>query len=386
MLGWVYFKSSSTPSPAQKSPAPAKPPVVVRTNAVVTPVLTNHVPAASTNVIVTRTNAVPSNAVPEVVTLAVTTNLAPFREVQTNLPPAPPPVVVPPPPPANGRKVKDVFEAQVALSAIGISPGSLDGVLGSQTKAALRVFQRLRNLTPTGQLDAATRSQLLLQGDPITLYEITSNDLARLRVVSTTWLGKSQQDRLDYETILELVAEKGHAYPAFIRHLNPDINWNTVQAGTVVRLPAVAYPTSATSAASIHISLSERTLQVFDAQTNLLAHYPVSIAKRVEKRPVGVLHVQVIAPNPNYVFAPENFPESAEAQELDRKLVLPPGPNNPVGAMWIGLDKPGYGIHGTPKPEEVGRTESHGCFRLANWNAEHLASLIVVGTPVTVDP
>ena len=107
----------------------------------------------------------------------------------------------------------------------------------------------------------------------------------------------------------------------------------------------------------------------------------------MDKRPLGEeLHIAALAPNPNYTFDPVVFPESAEAQEIGRKLILQPGPNNPVGTMWFSLDKPGYGIHGTPKPEEVGRTESHGCFRLANWNAEYLHKLVNVGTPVFVDP
>ena len=80
------------------------------------------------------------------------------------------------------------------------------------------------------------------------------------------------------------------------------------------------------------------------------------------------------------------FPESEEAQQLGRKLILPPGPNNPVGVAWIGLDRPGYGIHGTPKPEQVGRTESHGCLRLANWDAQTLLPLVWVGLTVVVDP
>ena len=101
---------------------------------------------------------------------------------------------------------------------------------------------------------------------------------------------------------------------------------------------------------------------------------------------MGELSVVVIAPNPDYMFSPENFPESAEARELKTKLKLQPGPNNPVGTAWIGLNLPGYGIHGTPKPEDVGRTESHGCFRLANWNAEYLLRLVTVGLPVRVEP
>ena len=134
------------------------------------------------------------------------------------------------------------------------------------------------------------------------------------------------------------------------------------------------------------IHLGDRFLEAFDAQTNLLAHFPVSIAARFDKRPVGELQVKVVAPNPNYTFDPDVFPESPEAQAIGRKLILPPGPNNPVGVAWIGLDKTGYGIHGTPAPEQVGRTESHGCFRLANWDAAHLLKLVWVGMPVEVEP
>ena len=143
---------------------------------------------------------------------------------------------------------------------------------------------------------------------------------------------------------------------------------------------------SPVKAAFILISLAQRHLEAFDANTNLLAHFPCSIAAKFEKRPVGELHVTAIAPNPDYTFNPEVFPESEEARQLKTKLIIPPGPNNPVGTAWISLDRPGYGMHGTPNPEQVGRTESHGCFRLANWNAEYLIKLVWVGMPVTVAP
>ena len=199
-----------------------------------------------------------------------------------------------------------------------------------------------------------------------------------------TWLGKSEQTALDYENILELVAEKSFSHPGFIRRLNPGIVWTNVAAGVTLTVPRAGYPVATGKAAFIRIHLAGKTLEAFDAETNLLAHFPCSIAQRVEKRPVGELHVAVIAPHPNYTFDPDVFPESPEAQQLQRKLILPPGPNNPVGVAWIGLDLPGYGIHGTPRPEEVGRTESHGCFRLANWNAEYLLRLVVIGLPVQV--
>ena len=326
-------------------------------------VVTNHArPAVGVSVSVLPTNRVASPTV-------------------TNRPPVMEPVVDSS---VFPRLPRDTFEVQVALARAGISSGSFDGVVGSQTRAAIRAFQLREGLIESGLADAETKSRLLLTAPVLTNYVVGSNDLARLQPIATTWLGKSQQSALDYESVLELIAEKGHAHPLLIKRLNPAVNWTNVTVGTEVRLPHVSYPPARAKAAQVLIHLGGKTLKVFDANTNLLAHFPCSIAARVEKRPVGELHVAVVAPNPNYTFDPEVFPESAEAQKLGRKLILPPGPNNPVGLAWIGLDRPGYGLHGTPSPEQVGRTESHGCFRLANWNAEYLVRLVSVGTPVRI--
>lgn len=279
-----------------------------------------------------------------------------------------------------------VLDAQVMLDRLAISPGSIDGVPGSQTRAALRAFQLREGLTVTGELDTNTRARLVLTAPALTTYRVGSNDLARLLPLANTWLGKSEQPRLDYENMLEGLAERGHAHPVLLRKLNPHVDWAAVWPGAEINLPSVEREAPRARAAFLRIRLGERTLQAFDTTNRLLAHFPCSIAARVEKRPVGELRVTVLVPNPDYMFNPENFPESAEAQELGRKLRLNPGPNNPVGTAWIGLNLPGYGIHGTPRPEDVGRTESHGCFRLANWNAEYLLQLVAVGTPVRVEP
>ncbi len=292
----------------------------------------------------------------------------------------------PGPPGTFRRPVQNVFEAQLALARQGISPGSLDGLIGPQTRAALRAFQQKEHLGATGELDPATKERLLLTAPPYATYTVTTDDLARLQPLSATWLGKSRQTALEYESILELVAEKGHAHPNFIRQINPSIVWTNIVAGTTLQLPDVAYTDPDTKAAFATISLSGKVLEAFDSNTNLLAHFPCSIAQHVEKRPVGELHVAAVAPNPNYTFDPDVFPESAEARQLKTKLILPPGPNNPVGVAWISLDKPGYGIHGTPSPEQVGRTESHGCFRLANWNAEYFIKLAWIGMPIYIEP
>ena len=284
------------------------------------------------------------------------------------------------------RPVQNVFEAQLALARLGISPGSLDGTAGSRTRQALLAFQQRENLPATGDLDASTRGRLLLTVPPLTNFIVAADDLARLRPLGKGWLEKSQQDRLDYETILELAAEKAQSHWRLIRQLNPAVDWTNLVAGTSLTIPNAGLPPVREKAALARIRLEERTLQVFGEGANLLAHFPCSIAAFAEKRPAGELHVVTIALDPNYTFDPDNFPESAEARQLNRKLILPPGPNNPVGTVWVGLDKPGYGIHGTPRPEQVGRAESHGCFRLANWNAEFFSRLVWVGMPVRVEP
>ena len=333
--------------------------------------------------------------------------VAEMQLVRTNVPaplivkPTPSPVEPTPSPPAQlptqpaqapvaadrfPRPARDTLETQIVLARHAMSPGSIDGVMGSQTRAALVAFQQKQGLQQTGALDSDTRATLLLTSPPITTYVVTPDDLARLQPLSKTWLGKSQQSALDYESVLELVAERGHASPTLTRRLNPNVDWTNVIAGTELKIPDANYAAPTQKATFAIISLGEKTLEAFDARSNLLAHFPVSIAARVEKRPVGELHVAVIAPNPNYTFDPDIFPESEEGRLLGRKLVLPPGPNNPVGVAWVGLDQPGYGIHGTPVPELVGRTESHGCFRLANWNAEYFLKLVWMGMPVYVEP
>jgi lipoprotein-anchoring transpeptidase ErfK/SrfK len=284
------------------------------------------------------------------------------------------------------RPVHDVLEAQIALARRGISPGSIDAALGSQTRSAISVFQGIENLPLTGKLDADTRAKLTLDAPVLANYIVTTNDLARLQPLGKTWLAKSQQTTLDFETELELVAERSHSHPELIRQLNLGVNWTNLAAGTALKIPDVNYPEPDDKAAFVVIHLSGKFLEAFDGQTNLLAHFPCSIAAKVEKRPVGELHVVAVIPQPNYTMDPELFPESDELQAIGHKLILPPGPKNPVGVAWIGLDKTGYGIHGTPAPEQIGRTESHGCFRLANWDAEYLLKLAWIGMPVLVEP
>ena len=278
---------------------------------------------------------------------------------------------------------------QIALDRKDFSSGCIDSTFGSRTKLAIAAWQEANRLKPDGIMGPETAQSLGLNEDfaaeAYTHYTITAEDITTLGKVPESWRERAAQSSLPYETTLEFAAEKFHASQNFIRALNPAVDWANSVAGTVLRVPNVHLAIDAPPAAKVHVSLNKKIIGVFDATDRLIAFFPCSIGREKAKRPVGRLQVVAIAPNPNYTFDPKVFPESPEAQEISTKLIIPPGPNNPVGTMWISLSLEGYGIHGTPKPEDIGRTESHGCFRLANWNAERLARMISIGTPVFVE-
>jgi len=278
-----------------------------------------------------------------------------------------------------------VLDAQVGLHRRGFSCGAIDGIFGPQTMAALRSFQRSHGIAETGHLDAETRARLQMPAPALGEHMVAPADLEGLQAVPDTWLGKSGQSYLGYETVLERIAERYRASERLLIQLNSAVDWSSLQPGVRIVVPAVERASIVRPATQIVIRLEARELEVVDSDSRVIAHFPVSIARRVEKRPLGELEITVVIQDPNYTFDPELFTESAEGRELGRRLIIPPGPNNPVGVAWMGLNRSGYGIHGTPLPERIGRTESHGCFRLANWDALTLLELAYVGMPVIVE-
>lgn len=284
--------------------------------------------------------------------------------------------------------LRQTIALQTLLDRHNFSCNCADGRIGFRTRAALRAWQETHGLPPTGLPDAATLAELGDLDHAYTSYTITAEDHAQLTRNPTTWLGRSQIPRLGYTTILETIAERGHATQQAIRDLNPQVTaWPDPPAGTTVTIPDVG-PTvtgKPAHAAHIKISIGGKLVRVFDGAGNQLAQFPCSIARDPKKREPCEISVVAIAPNPNYIFDPALFTDDPESATLQGKLLIPPGPRNPVGIAWVGLSKTGYGIHGTPKPEDIGKTESHGCFRLANWNALKLLHLVEIGTPVTVE-
>jgi lipoprotein-anchoring transpeptidase ErfK/SrfK len=300
--------------------------------------------------------------------------------------PAPPPIMPPAaPPPGPTISFREIVAAQALLDRDNFSTGCADGTLGDKTREALKSWQAQRGLEPTGEFDPPTLARLGNLDRAFTLHVVQQSELDALAPLPSTWLGKSQVPRLGYETLLECLAEKYHASEDALRQLNPDAAWPDPPAGSALTVPKPT-PAARPQAARVRIQLARKLVRVYDARGKLVAQFPCSIGQNAEKRPVGVLKVVNGAASPNYTFDPAVFPESEEAQALNKRLLIPSGPNNPVGDAWISLDRPGYGIHGTPNPEDIGKTGSHGCFRLANWNARKLLDMISIGIPVVVEP
>ncbi len=271
---------------------------------------------------------------------------------------------------------------QVALERLHFSCGFIDGDQGMRTQRMLRAFQESRGLPVTGFLDPATREAIGEPGEPFLTYTVTADDVSSIMPKPETWIAKSKATRLGYNEIWEMLAEKFHCTRGYLKALNPGVGKPV--AGTEVIGPKVFPAAPVPKAASLRISLSNTSIEALDANGKIIAFFPCSIAKDKNKRPHGLLTVKVVDPHPDYTFDPALFADAATAEGIKHKMMIPPGPRNPVGTTWVGLSLPGYGIHGTPDPEAISRTQSHGCFRLANWNAEKVLKMVRVGTPVDV--
>ena len=293
---------------------------------------------------------------------------------------------VAPAPSAFAMSQTVLLAIQTRLDADNFSPGGLDGRWGTKSENALAAWQKKYGHPITGQVDDTALAALGQTNGLFTTYIITTANHAALTPYPASWLERSRQERLGYSSIEEMVAEQFHLYRATLRQLNPQVAWPNPPAGTIVTVPATATkPLPRLS--KIEIRIAQKTLRAYDTNGLLVAHFPCSIAADKTKRPVNqTLRVVVWAENPEYTFDPALFAADPAAAGIGKKLRIPPGPNNPVGLAWIGLDRPGYGIHGSPAPEDISKTESHGCFRLTNWDAGKLVRAVRDNLPVIVLP
>jgi lipoprotein-anchoring transpeptidase ErfK/SrfK len=271
---------------------------------------------------------------------------------------------------------------QVRMERLNFSCGTIDGDFGMRSKRAITQFQKSRGLFVTGTLDIETRLALGAPEQPFTLYTVSARDLAQINPSPAAWRDKARASFLGYKNGWEMLADKFHTSEEFMRQLNPGVT--ALPAGAIVTVPNLEPAAPVTRAGKIVIILGETTMLLYDRAGKLQACFPCSIAADKNKRPNGRLTVTNSALNPNYTFNPEVFQEAAAREGITSRLLIPPGPNNPVGLAWVSLSLPGYGIHGTPNPREISRSGSHGCFRLANWDALKVYHAVVRGTPVEI--
>ena len=277
-----------------------------------------------------------------------------------------------------------ILALQICLDRRGFSPNAMDGQAGNKTRAALAAYCSANNLPPPkpGEEEFAFDKYFPDEPELFTTTEVTAEDIASITQIPATPAEKSKMAKMGYESIKEMFAERGHVTPNTLKRLNPHIVWENVAAGTKIKIPEVSPVAVGDRAAFVKVSLSGFTVTAFDINGKPIALFPCSIAKNRAKRPPpGEIKITTQIPNPNSTDTPDHTPKGRRIE----RHIFPPGPNNPVGVAWLGLSIPGYGIHGTPIPERIGRAESHGCFRLANWNAEKLYELVRAGTRVIIE-
>jgi lipoprotein-anchoring transpeptidase ErfK/SrfK len=267
-----------------------------------------------------------------------------------------------------------ILRGQILLDRAHFSPGQIDGQSGANFERALRAFQESRQLPASGQLDEQTWQALNGDTAPVLIpYTVTAQDVAGpFAPVPKDMMEQAKLEKLAYESPSEGLGEQFHISPQLLQHLNPGKNF---AAGEEIMVPDVGQP--ATGKAAQIVVAKSGTLQALDASGNVIAHYPSSSGSEHDPLPLGKWKVKGVAKNPPFHYNPKLF---WDADPSHSKAKIAPGPNNPVGVVWIDLTKEHYGIHGTATPGSVGHTQSHGCIRLTNWDAMELASIVGPGT------
>lgn len=282
---------------------------------------------------------------------------------------------------------------QAALDRAGVSPGVIDGKPGAQTRQAVSIFQQSRGLSPTGTLDEQTRAALKLEAEPATRqYSITEKDAAGpfVSAIPSDLVRQGQLDALGYTTVLEALAERFHMDGRDLQLLNPGARFRQGDTIVVPNVEPMVVPAQsqrrndagrdAGRVSAIVVSRTPALVTVLDKQGGLLFAAPVTSGSEHDPLPIGDWKVTDVYLLPIFHYNPALF---WDADPSHAKTTIKPGPNNPVGVAWIDINREHYGLHGAPEPRFIGRSTSHGCVRLTNWDIARLLAFVAPGTPVT---
>jgi lipoprotein-anchoring transpeptidase ErfK/SrfK len=294
-------------------------------------------------------------------------------------------------PPTPTLRCGDYVSFQVLLDRQGFSPGQIDGKPGTNLSHALAALQQQRNVPVTGLPDCDTwrvlgGDQATASQPTVTTYAIAEADVKGpfTKQIPREISKQESLPALDYQSPIEELGEKFHASPALLRQLNPQLR---LAPGAQIKVPAVALfdnpakrpVDQAAGDVTVQVSRADSALRVLDAGGKVIFFAPVTTGSEHDPLPPGNWTVTGIDWHPVFHYNPDLF---WDAKPGDNRATIKAGPNNPVGVVWINLSLEHYGLHGTPEPANIGRTESHGCVRLTNWDAVKVASLVKKGTPV----
>jgi lipoprotein-anchoring transpeptidase ErfK/SrfK len=271
------------------------------------------------------------------------------------------------------------LRAQILLDRAHFSPGEMDASYGSNMRRAINAYQRSNGLKETGVVDKATWEALNRDTAPALVpYAVTQKDIeGPFEAVPEDMKEKAKLKKLGYASIEEALAERFHLSPALLKRLNPGKDLS--RAGEEIMVPNVLDTEPLSKAGRIVVDKSDHVLMLFDTDGMQIAQFPASTGSDMDPLPIGAWKVKLISENPEFHYNPKLF---WDARPGDQKARIAPGPNNPVGVAWIDISKPHYGIHGTPEPAAIGKSQSHGCIRLTNWDVAALIKSVPVGTEI----